>query len=517
MDKSRREVPASEIRNEIRNGKLEARNSKMVTRAARMKLFALIAALSAGSLWARDFPPAVESPKPFVLPAPAIKTLANGLRVVVIEQHRLPVVSLRMTIETGAEADPKGLAGAAEYVAGLLDEGTVRRSSRQIADAIDQIGGTIDTGADWDNSFAAISVLHDNIPLGFDVLSDIIIRPNFPPAEVERGRKQLLSSLDVLGGDPAYLADTAFSQLVFSGTPYSHPAEGTAAAVRRISREDLKNFHSRYYVPSNAILAAVGDITPDDAFRLGRKYFGEWRGSLDPAPKGAVTEPAEALRQILVIDKPDAVQTEIRIGELGVPRSSPDYEALNIANEVLGGPAVNWLFRALRAQHGLTYGASSDLNCYRGTGSWVSKTSTRTSETLESVKLMLDEIRKISDHKISRDELEQSRDYLVGHMALQFETPTAIAAHVLDLMIHGLPLDYSNREPAIIGDLSTADIWNATRRYLDPSHLAIVLVGNAVEFKKDLNKLGPVQIVPVSVVDFTSPGLDGPSAATAMH
>ncbi len=490
----------------------------METCASRTRVLGLIvAALLAGSLWGRDLPPAVQSPKPYVLPAPAIETLPNGLRVVVIEQHRLPVVSLRMTIETGAEADPQGLAGTAEYVAGLLNEGTESRTSRQIADAIDQVGGTIDTGADWDNSFAAISVLHDNIPLGFDVLADVVIHANFPPAEVERGRKQLLSSLDVLGGDPAYLADTAFSQLVFWGTPYSHPAEGTSDAVRRINRRDLQDFHARYYVPSNAILAVVGDITPGDAARLAKKYFGEWKGSVNAIHKGSVTESTEAPRQILVIDKPDAVQTEIRVGELGVPRSSPDYEALNIANEVLGGPAVNWLFRALRAQHGLTYGASSDLNCYRGAGSWVSKTSTRTSETIESVKLMLDEIRKLSDHKISRDELEQSRDYLVGHMALQFETPDAIAAHVLDLMIHGLPLDYSNREPSMIGHLSTADVWNAAHRHLDPEHLAIVLVGNAVEFKKDLNKLGPVRIIPVSSVDFASPGLEAPSAVTAMH
>lgn len=485
-----------------------------------------LAALSIGilaiSIGARagDLPPAVQPPKPYILPQPASHTLPNGLKIVVIEQHRLPVVSLRMTIETGAEADPTGQEGIAEYVAGLLDEGTQHRTSRQIADAIDQVGGTVDTGADWDNSFAALSVLSDNIPLGFDLLADMILHPNFPPAEVERGRKQLLSSLDVLDGDPSYLADTAFSKVVFSGTPYGHPAEGTAESVRRITQQNLKEFHARYYVPANAILAVVGDISANDAFNLAGRYFGEWKGGpvspLDPDAAGN-TSTKPAARQILVIDKPDAVQTEIRIGELGVPRSSPDYEPLNIANEVLGGPAVNWLFRSLRAQHGLTYGASSDLNCYRGTGSWVAKTSTRTEQTMRSIQLMLDEIRKISERKISRDELAQSRDYLIGHMALKFETPDAIAANMLDLMIHGLPLDYWNREPETVGLLTANDIWLAAHRHFDPDRLAMVLVGNAAAFGKDLNKLGPVRIIPVSSVDFTSPGLERVATVTAAH
>ncbi len=405
-------------------------------------LFHLLAALLVGfaSLSARDQPPDVPPPKPVTLPTPAVKILANGLSVVVIERRSLPVVTLRMVVKAGAEADPPELPGAAQLVAGLLDEGTTGRSAQETAQAIDQVGGAIQTGAEWDNSFVELSVLTDHSELAFDLVSDM-----------------------------------------------------------------------SYYLPSNAILAVVGDIPADEAFRRAEKFFGSWQGSSDPPARRSAPGPAvsrDSSRQVVVIDMPESVQTEIRIGNSGIPRDSPDYYALTVANQILGGPATNRLFKALRSQHGLAYGASSDLVCHETAGSWEAKTSTRTPETLKSVQLVLEQMKRLRDHPIADWELDATRGYLNGHMALEFETSEGIAAQVLDLLIHDLPPDYWNRFPERVRDLTAQDVWNTARARLDPDHAVIVMVGNVAGFRKELKKLGPVRIIPLQRVDLASADLE---------
>jgi zinc protease len=462
---------------------------------------------SAGVASARERPPAALPPRPTALLVPSVQVLGNGLKVLVVERHSLPLLTLRLEVRAGAEADPPNRPGTAQMVAGLLDEGTTRRSARQIAEAIDQVGGTIETGAEWDDSFAEASVLTDHTELAFDLLSDIAIHPAFAPAEVERHRRQMLSALDVVRGDPSYLADAAFRRVLFTGTPYSHPEDGSKEPVEHLTPESLREFHARYYQPARSILAVVGDISSQEAFDRAERYFGAWAGQA--ASSAASSAPAQpASRQVVVIDKPDAVQTEIRIGNLGIPRASADYYALSVANQILGGPAANRLFRALRSRDGLTYGASSDLLCYRSLGGWVAKTFTRTPETIKSVHVALQQMKRLREHPITEDELETAKGYLIGHQALDFETSEGIAGQVLDLMLHDLPLDYWNRFPERIQALRAEDVWDATRRYLDPEDNVIVLVGNAAGFKKDLKELGPSRVIPVSRVDFATDSLE---------
>jgi zinc protease len=453
---------------------------------------------------AREFPPDVPPPKPTVIPAPTIQTLPNGLQVVVVERHTLPLITLRLVVKAGAERDPDRLPGTAALANSLLTEGTTRRTSRQLAEAIDSVGGLVDNGVGWDSSFLSLSVLSDQADLAFDLVSDMIEHPAFQPAEIERQRKQILSSLEVAHDDPAYVADTVFQKLVFEGTPYSHPEDGILESVRRISAEDLRRFHAHYYQPANCILAVVGDITAYAALARAGRFFPTWENitALAPLPE-AVPTPRGA-RRVIAIDKPDAVQTEIRIGNLGVARDSPDYLAVSVANEILGGPSENRLFKALRSRQGLTYGASSELICHRNQGAWVTKTSTRTPETLKSVRIALDQLQSLRDHEISRQELETAQSYLVGHLALEFETSQNVASQVLDLIENGLPLDYWNRYPEKIQALTAGDVWHATERYLDPDRNVIVFVGNVSCFKKDLKKLGPVQVIPLSQMDLGS-------------
>ncbi len=463
--------------------------------------------LSGTQICARDYPPDVPPPKPYVLRPPAVRTLDNGLEVVLVERHSLPLITAYLVVKAGAEADPADQPGTAQFVASLLDQGTQGRSALGIAEAIDDVGGTIDTGADWDKSFASVSVLTDHTELALDLLSDMVMRPAFARAEVERTRKRTLSALEVLRSDPSYLADAVFERLVFAGTRYSHPADGTEAALTRLTVENLRAFHSLYYQPSRAILVVVGDATEEQVLNLADKYFGSWKAipgkerKIDPE----ITPQRE--REVVIIDKPDAVQTEIRVGNLAVGRESSDYDALAAANQILGGPATNRLFSALRSEHGLTYGASSELLAYRGLGGWVAKTSTRTSETLKAVHMILEQRNRLREHAPLGLEVENTQSYLIGHMALEFETPDDIAEQTVELMAHDLPLDYWSRFPEKVQSLTDQQLWDVSRRYLDPESAVIVLVGNASAFKKGLKKFGHARVIPLDRLDLASADL----------
>ncbi|HET7101217.1 MAG TPA: insulinase family protein, partial [Terriglobia bacterium] len=217
-------------------------------------------------------------------------------------------------------------------------------------------------------------------------------------------------------------------------------------------------------------------------------------------------------RQVIVVNKPDAVQTEIRVAHLGVPRSSPDYFALSIANQILGGPAANRLFDELRTRHGLVYGASSDLDCYTSLGAWVARTSTRSAETIKATEMVLGQIERMRDRRVQPWELQNARDYLVGNESLQFESASQVANQALELMLYHLPRDDWIRFPIEVRSLTAGDVLSATRKYLNPDDDIIVLVGNVAAFKDGLKKLGAVRVVPIADV---GRAFQGPEKGTA--
>ena len=493
-----------------------------------ISLAAALLAIFSGWAVPVDLPPDVPPPEPIALPTPLARTLPNGVRVLVVERRSLPVVTLRLVLKVGAASDPPGLPGTAQFVASMLDEGTTRRSAPEVAEAIDGAGGAFDAGVDWDSTYAELSVLSDHAALAFDLLADMALHPAFAPSAVERVRRQTLSALDVLHHDPGYVADAVFDRLVFAGTPYGHSLDGSLEAVKKLTPEDLARFQRREYLPGRAVLAVVGDIEPETAFREAAQYFGTWGAGEDSAGPSRVSlegstaamEPGnvDQLPRMVIVDKPDAVQTEIRLGNPAIRRASPDYLALTVANQILGGPASNRLFSDLRGEHGLTYSASSDLDCRALAGSWVAKTSTRTPETARALRRALDEIRQMQEQSISQAELEMAVNYLIGHQALDFETSAGIADQFVDLMTYDLPLDTWSQVPAALRALTPEEVWNATRRYLDADHTTVVLVGNASAFARDLRKLGPTRVIPLDRLDLNAPDLErlaAPAAAGA--
>lgn len=486
-----------------------------------IQIVVLTLAVTPSASLSRNLPPVVPPPAPVQIPAVRLETLPNGLRVAALKITSVPAVTLTLAIRSGAEFDPAQFPGTAQFVSSMLGEGTKNMTAEQIAAKIDGMGAVFNSTAEWDDSWASLTVLSDDSAEGFGLLSAIVTRAAFRNAEVSRIRRQTLSALAILRRDPDYLADTLIQREVFRGTPYGHPENGDEDSVERLPRSGIQAFYRRYYQPSNAILVIAGDLDTSRAFGLADEYFGTWRNSgeaIEP-PRLLSVQPSSGRARVVVIDDPEAVQTEIRVANGAPNRTSSSYDALAIANQVLGGPAENWLFTVLRTRRGLVYGASSRVVSYRSAGAWEIKTSTETAETGTALRLILREMKRLDERPITADELSNAQDYLVGHMALQFQTSQQIAERVLDLLIYNLPLTTWNRKADAIRALTLRDVSSVTRAYLDPGGAVIVLVGNAAGFKNSLKGLGPVRVIPISDSDLGSPTLDlarrWPPAGTA--
>jgi zinc protease len=462
--------------------------------------------------WPSESAPRPLRATPVTFPPYEIRTLPNGLQVVVVEQHEQPSISVRMLVGAGAAQDVAPRHGVANMVASLLDQGTTTRTAQHIADAVDTIGGEVVAGAGTDVTFAYVTVLKDSFTQSLDLLSDIVRAPAFAPEELERQRDQLRSALRVSYQDPDYLASVVFERLVYGFHPYGYPGTGTPASIERITRADLVAFHQQYFAPNNCVLAVVGDVVPADAFAAVEKTFGPWERR--EVPTAVMMPPPPPTRRIVVIDVPDAVQTEIRAGHLGVKRKTDDFVAVDLAVRILGGEGANRLQQVLRMQRGLTYGASADLEAYRVMGAIAAETDTRSEATGEALRVMVDEFFRLQRESVGARELDGAKAYLAGSFPLSIETPDAIAMKVLTALFYGLPLKeletFRERVTAITPD----DIKRVTRAYFKPDRLSIVLVGNAAAFVNQLQRVGfrNIDVVSLADLDLTTADLRRPLA-----
>ena len=469
--------------------------------SARLRALAAAAVLAAAGLLAP--PPAAgqaapdwpfENPPPpllapeVVFPDYELRQLDNGLQVVVVAAREQPVVNVRLLVQAGATNDPDALPGVAAMAAEMLDRGAGGRTAQEIASTIDNIGGALSVGAGSDLSFVNVLVMKDSFDLALDLLSDIARRPAYDLSEIARHRQQLLSSMQVSADDPGYLAGIAFGRLVYGAHPYGRPGSGTPDSLRRISREDLEAFHRTHYLPNNAILAVVGDVTTEEALAGVTRVLGDWQRGELPVP--ALVEPPRASPRLVVVDKPGSVQTVIRAGHLALPRAHPDFLLFDLAVKILGGEGGNRLGGVLRTARSLTYSASADLVGRQFGGDFMAQTETRSTATAEALRLMVDEIARLQRDRVRLAELRSAQDYLAGNFPLSIETPNAIATQVLEALLFGLDLDALETYPERVRAVTTGDIQRVSRTFLQPANLALVLVGDASAFVDDLAGVG---------------------------
>ena len=433
-----------------------------------------------------------------------IRTLPSGMQVITVLQHEQPAVTMRLLVRAGGANDPDKKRGVSYLVSNLLDQGTTTRSSQQIADQIDSIGGVLSTGSGDDFTSISAIVMKDSFEVAMDLVADIARNPAFAPDEIERQKEQITSTQQVNANDPDYIASAVVDRLVYGFHPYGLPGSGTLATVASITRQDLQQFHRQYFVPNNMVLAIVGDITQKEAAAASERVFGNWpRGETQPWRGIAPPEPT---RRIVVIDKPDAVQTEIRVGQLAIPRKHRDFLAWDLAVKVLGGEGANRLHRVLRAERGLTYGASAETEGRKLAGDVVAETDTRTESTGEALRLMIQEFIRLQTQRVPERELVDAQAYLAGSFPLTIESPNDIASQVINYVLYELPLEdiptYTKRVTSITPD----DIQRVAQAYLKPDNLSVVLVGNAKAFSPQLRALGltDIETIPVEQLDLMS-------------
>lgn len=464
--------------------------------------------------------PAAAPTKPFRFPEAATKTLANDLRAYVVSSKEEPMVSVHLALTiAGSINDPAGRPGVANMTADMLTQGTATRSAEDIAQAIDFVGGRLGASADEDGTYITVAVVKKDFALAMDLLSDIVLHPAFKKDELDRRRQQALSNLQVQHSDPTYVADVVLKRLIYGKHAYGLPGIGTPESLQGLGRDDLVRFRDTYYVPAGALLSFAGDVEPDEAFAAAEKYLGAAAWPRREAQAAAQPEPVPARgMHILLIDKPDANQTQIRIGSLGIRRSSPDYIPLYVTNRIFGGGFNSRLSTEVRQKKGLTYGAYSDFECSRLAGDFSASTYTRTDATVEAAKLVVDLIRAMSSGELGPRELDFARDYLAGVFPIETETAEQVASRILTSVQYGLPADYNATYQQKVLAVDAAEVKRMAGRYFDPANLTVVLVGSAKDFRDTIRKVFPeaqYDELPFDQVDLLMPDLRKAKPAAA--
>jgi zinc protease len=450
-------------------------------------------------------PPPPAAPRSGTFPKPVEQTLPNGLRVIVIERKEAPLISAQLLIKNGGEVDPPELSGLADMTANLLTKGTQTRDATQIAQQIESLGGSLDSGARWDSSFANVGVMSSKIPQAMEILADVVRRPTFKSEEVERLRQQYLDNVTLALGDPGSIARFVAARVVFGDSPYGHPIGGTTESLTRITAADIVKMHSRFYRPDNAILVIGGDTTAKDAFALATKYFGDWEKPATPLPTLEAKEStAGKAGRVVVIDKPDAGQAAVFLARTGINRKDTDYFRGIVSNSVLSGYSGR-LNQEIRIKRGLSYGAGSVLDTRRDVGPFLASAQTKNESGAVVADLLMGEISRLSSAPPADVELTPRKAVLIGGFSRNLETANGLVAQVASLALHGMGLDEINRYINNVQAITPTDIQKFAGTRLDAKTSNIIIVGNAKAFLPELQKKYPnVEVIPVAELDLNT-------------
>jgi predicted Zn-dependent peptidase len=417
-----------------------------------------------------------------------MRTLPNGLRILIVEHHELPIADFILLTGTGVEADPPARTGLAMLVSALLDEGTTTRDALQIADQEAFLGVSLSTSSGWDAARISLHSPTAQLDSALALFSDVVLRPSFPADELERLRAERLTELLQLRDRGQEIADVAYPAIIF-GTehPYGRPVLGTEASVAAITREDVERFYRSYFRPNNSTLIVVGDVTVEDIVRRVERFFGDWERAEVPRTTIANAQRANATA-VYLIDKPGAAQSSVRIGSVGAPRSTRDYFGLLLMNTILGGSFTSRLNQNLRETRGYTYGAGSRFDMRRSAGPFTARAEIVAAKTDSALIEFMNEIRGIRD-TVPAAELAKAKTYLQLQLPGSFETTGQIAEQLVPIALYDLPLDYYNSYGEQIDRLTQSDVQRVAREYIDPSRLAIVIVGDRASIEGGIRAL----------------------------
>ena len=442
--------------------------------------------------WRKEQPKGGSAPE-INLPKPQTFTLKNGLRVVLVESHHIPVVSARLLLFAGADRAKQP--GLADLTAALLTEGTKSFDSIALADAIDEIGSSVDAGASHDAAFVSFTSLTKHLDRTLELFTEVLTTPTFPEKELDRIRDQRLTSILQQKDSPGAMTSNTAGRVVYGDShPYAWPLIGTEASLKAFKRDDLVKFWQAWYVPQNSRLLVVGDTNVEELKTKLEARLGGWKGhavAKDPTP----ATPKSGKRTIYVVDKPQASQSVVWVAHAGVPRSNPDYVPLLVANHILGGSAAGRLFMNLREAKGFSYGAYSRMGFGRGPSLFYAGGNMRGDSTKDAVSELMKELDRIRTEPVSAEELDAAKSGTIGRMPARFETNGAVAGMLAELELNGLPLDWYATFVKKVEAVSAADVQRVAKKYFHPETAQIIVTGDKKSVEKGLKelKLGPVQ------------------------
>jgi predicted Zn-dependent peptidase len=407
------------------------------------------------------------------------EVLPSGIRLVTAPATKLPLATVLVIIDAGSVSEPRGKEGVAALTAAGLLEGTSRLNGADLAEKFEQLGTSIESGADWDSAFVKITALSAKLEEATLLLGEVISDPVFPEREIQRLKAERLAEILQLETEPRGLADEKFSEFLYSSdSRYSRPDEGSTESVSALSREDVETFYRSSYRSGSTTVIVAGDVTATQARAMITSAFQKW-------PAGSVRKPELTTavrtngRRVHIVHKPGAPQSELRVGHVGLPRKHPDFFPTVLMNAVLGGLFGSRINLNLREVHGYTYGASSYYDWRRGAGPFVVSTAVESEVTVPALREILLEIDRIRSEKITDEELSLARDYLEGVFPIRYESTAAIAAALATLVVHDLPADYYDTYRKKIRDVSADAILRAATSHLHPAELQTVVVGDA--------------------------------------
>jgi zinc protease len=467
-----------------------------------MIAFALLGLVLSAQTPDRTKPPATGPAPALKLPTIVKRQLANGLPVWVVELHEVPVVQVNLLVRAGTANDPPGKYGVASLTAAMLTEGAGSRSALEIADAVDFLGADLDASSGLDSSAVRLHVPVTRLAEALPIMADVVLRPTFPGDELERQRQQRLTNLLQARDDPATIASLAFSRVLYGPEHrFGTAAMGTAATIKAFTPADLSSFYRGAFRPENATLIAVGDITPDRVLPLLEKSFGAWTApASSAAPVTMPAAPQPARRQIYLVDKPGAPQSQIRIGTIGVARSTPDFFPIQAMNTILGGSFSSRLNLNLREKHGYTYGASSGFDMRLTPGPFSAQAGVQTDKTAESLTEFFTELNAILK-PVPADELARAKNYVALRFPSSFETTGDIARRLEDAIVYKLPDDYYSRYVPSIEAITAADVQRVARKYIQPERLVVIVVGDRKTIEPGIRALNLGTITPLAIDD----------------
>lgn len=449
----------------------------------------------------RSSPPALGVPRPLQLPPIQRFKLSSGLPVVFMEKRGVPVIQVNLMVKTGSAMDPAERSGLASLTAAMLDEGAGTMSALELADAIDFLGARITTGAGAHTSSVALHTPVSRLAEALPLMADIAVRPRFEGEELERLRKERLTSLLQWHDQPSTIASITFSKKLFGPRhPYGIPGIGNEQSLRAMRVADLKRFHETYYHPNNAALIVVGDINRGELEKQLEAVFGSWKGRTTASVNWPDAVQVEQ-RTVYLVDKPGAAQSEIRIGRIGIPRTSKDYFPVMVMNTILGGSFTSRLNQNLRETHGYSYGAGSLFDMRPLPGPFMAYSAVHTAVTDSALAEFFKEFGNILK-PIPEEEFDKARNHLALGYADNFESAGQIAGMLADMILYSLPDDYFNTYVERVLAVRKEDVERVAREYIVPAKTLVVAVGDKAVIEKGIRRLnlGTVEVLSVEDV-----------------